>query len=143
MEDFIGAILVFIVFVLGPVIEQMRKKGQRRPPGPPPPQQRRPLPRPPESSRIPESAREVPARVLPTEPVEARGPQSAAEMLPDDLWEILTGQPKPRPQAPRPPAPDVEDEETTDEELVAAEDVNIETRRTRFEEAVFVEAPPP
>src|SRR5688572_62219 len=144
MEDFIGAILVFIVFVLGPILEQMRKKGQRRPPGPPPQQQRRPLPRPPESARIPQQSREAPSRVATAEPVEARPTEvSAAEMLPDELWEILTGQPKPRPQAPRPPAPDVEDEETADEELVAAEDVNVETRRTRFEEAVSIEAPPP
>ena len=143
MEDFIGAILVFIVFVLGPILEQMRKKGQRRPPGPPPQQQRRPLPRP-ESSRVPESARDLPVRVPPAEPVEARSQEvSAAEMLPDELWEILTGQPKPRPATPRPPAPDVEDEETADEELLTAEDVNVETRRTRFEEAASVEAPPP
>ena len=143
MDDFIGAILIFIVFVLGPILEQMRKKGQRRPPGPPPPQQRRPLPRQPESARIPQPSREAPSRVATPEPVATRTEDvSAAEMLPDELWEILTGQPKPRP-APPPPAPDVEDEETADEELITAEDVNIETRRTRFEEAVSVEAPPP
>ena len=143
MEDFIGAILVFIVFVLGPILEQMRKKGQRRPPGPPPQQQRRPLPRPPESARIPQSSREAPPRVATQEPVATRTEEvSAAEMLPDELWEILTGQPKPRP-VPPPPAPDVEDEETADEELITAEDVTIETRRSRFEEAVSVEAPPP
>ena len=142
MEDFIGAILVFIVFVLGPILEQMRKKGQR--PGPPPPQQRRPLPRPPESARIPQPSREAPpSRVATPEPVANRTEDvSAAEMLPDELWEILTGQPKPR-SAPPPPAPDVEDEETADEELITAEDVTIETRRSRFEEAASIEAPPP
>jgi hypothetical protein len=144
MEDFIGAILIFVVFVLGPILEQMRKKGQRRPPGMPPQQQRRPLPRPPESARLPQSSREAPSRVATQEPVTARTEEvSAAEMLPDELWEILTGQPKPKPAPPRPPAPDVEDEETADEELITAEDVTIETRRTRFEEAVSVEAPPP
>ncbi len=141
MEDYIGAIIVFVIFVLGPLLEQIKKKRQ----GPPtqrPPQQR-PLPRPFESSRLPEATRAQPARApVPVAAGQRTAETTAADMLPDDLWEILTGQPKPRPMPPRAPEPEFEDEETQDEEIGVAEDA-IETRRSRFEEALPIEAPPP
>jgi hypothetical protein len=86
MEDFLGFIMIFIVLVLGPLLEQMRRKGQqRRPPDLP---QRRPLPHP-EPQRLPESRQDESAG-------QQRAEAAAAEMVPDELWEILTGQPKPK-----------------------------------------------
>jgi hypothetical protein len=73
--------------------------------------------------------------------------EKAATMVPDDLWEILTGQkappvlttPQPAPPVERKPQPwDVvydpdEEEEEADEESLVVEDVNVETRRARVE----------
>jgi hypothetical protein len=140
MDDFVGAIIVFVIFVLGPLLEQMKKKRQKQQQ---PPQERRPLPRPTES-RLPESTRAESARTPAPVAAEQRTAETtAADMLPDDLWEILTGQPKPRPMPQRPAEPEFESEETEDEESIVAEDITIETRRTRFEEVITTEAPAP
>ncbi|MEX2283287.1 MAG: hypothetical protein WEE89_12460 [Gemmatimonadota bacterium] len=143
MDDYIGAIIIFVIFVLGPLLERMKRKRQG-PPTPPPPQERRPFPRPSEQSRLPEATRAEPVRTpAPVAAEPRRAETTAADMLPDDLWEILTGQPKPRSTPPRAPEPEFESEETEDEESIAAKDVMIETRRSRFEEAMPIEAPPP
>jgi hypothetical protein len=139
MDDIVGALFIFIIFILGPILEQMRKKQQ----GPRPPQ-RRPLPGPPPPQRTPQQQSRTETVTQVKQPVpQQRTEQTAADMLPDDLWEILTGQPKPRP-TPAPPAPDVEDEEIGDEEAIVLEDVSVETttRRGRFEEAMSLETIP-
>lgn len=134
MDDLFPLLMV-LIFVLGPIIEGLKRKNRR----PPPPPQRRvpPSSAPPQRSRTEE--------ISTTRP---RGDESAATMVPDDLWEILTGQPRsPAPTAPpipprqpeRRPAWDVgydaelEADEELEEELVGLEDVNVETRRARVE----------
>ncbi len=131
MED-IFPILLFIIFFLVPLLEGLKKKKQQPPP---PPQQRR-MPQPPVSSRTEEVS---------TRP---REQESAATMVPDDLWEILTGQkrppvlttPQPEPvpaEKPRPawdvvydPELDGEEEEAeATAEPVPWEDVFVEARR--------------
>ena len=73
-------------------------------------------------------------------------------MVPDELWEILTGQKRPPVQQPTPvpPSPldtraekrpswdvvydpELEEDEEAEVEVIAAEDVNVETRRYRVE----------
>jgi hypothetical protein len=99
------AILLIIVFVVAPLIERMLKAGkpkdpQERPPRqrpgfPPQPQQRFP-PQPPQ--REPQQTQREQVVLRP--PAEQEG-EAAAAMLPDDLWEILTGERR----APRLPEP--------------------------------------
>jgi hypothetical protein len=132
MEDFFP-ILLAIVFILGPLIEALKRKG--KPPQQPP--QRHVPPRAPQQ-RLPQPSR--------TEEVSAkpRTQESAATMVPDDLWEILTGQ-KQAPVLTTPPEtrernphwdvvyePEAEAEEVA-EESAAREDVNVEVRRARVE----------
>ncbi|MGH7466369.1 MAG: hypothetical protein ACRENP_00135 [Longimicrobiales bacterium] len=130
MDDFLGYILLFVIFVLGPILDQARRKKQQ-----PPPRQRPGLPGADDarSAQIPR-----PRQATGRSEVEE---ESATTMLPDELWEVLTGQPRPRP-APQPvPAPDVELEEVNLEEARYREDVEVETRRSR-EEAVSLEEIP-
>jgi hypothetical protein len=90
-------IFVFIFFILAPILERVLKGGAnaKRPPGLPPGQ--RPAPR-----------RPMPGTRFPTEPTAGRPgqtgrPADATDLIPADLWEILTGQrraePEPPPQA--------------------------------------------
>ena len=88
MED-LFPILVFLFFLLAPLIERILKggrKGDEQPP--PPPRQRVPPPAPAQRRSEP----------MPDE--EEVG--SAAEMLPDDLWAILTGETRPSREPPPP-----------------------------------------
>src|SRR5687767_12109290 len=134
MDDFVGAIIVFVIFILGPLIENMRKKQQR----PPPPQQPRPR-----VDYDPEKTKRIEVPGAPTAELPRTQERSAEDMVPSELWEILTGQQRPQPMpVPRAPAPDVEDEEIGDEEAIVLEDVSVETRRSRFEEAVSLETMP-
>jgi hypothetical protein len=94
-------IILFFVFIVLPLIERAMKK--RQPPQPPEQQQPRPLPHPEERA----------ARERAGLPGRAERPESAADMVPDDLWEILTGErrpgaplPQPRPQEHAPPEPE-------------------------------------
>ncbi|MGH7459180.1 MAG: hypothetical protein ACREMA_04370 [Longimicrobiales bacterium] len=130
MDDLFGFIIFALVFVLGPIIEQIRRKQQR-----PPPQQQ-----PPAEMRPPTTQQRA---QLPTPPARRQTEDaSAATMLPDELWEVLTGQPRPRP-APQPaPAPDVESEETPDDEEFVREDVDVDRRWRTFEEADSLEELP-
>ena len=140
MDDLLGFIIFVVIFVLGPIIEQIRRK-QQRPPQQQPPQQRRPAEMRPRTQ--PQEQQQLPAPRSETEDV------SAATMLPDDLWEVLTGQPRPQPfpeRSPAPvpqrtpvPAPDVELEDIADEEEFVRDDVEIEKKRSTFEEAVSLE----
>lgn len=136
MDD-LFPLLLFLIFVLGPILEGLKRKNKQPPP--PPPQRRR-MPQPPQQ-------REVPAEPSRTEEISSRrNEESAATMVPNDLWEILTGQKPlpPVPTTPKPPAPvatkrqpwdvvfdpDEEDEESGPE-AAPVEQVNVETRRER------------
>lgn len=129
MED-IFPILLFVFFFLIPLLEGLKKKKQQPPP---PSQQQRRMP--PVTSRTEE---------VTTRP---REQESAASMVPNDLWEILTGQKRPPvlttppeqvpAEKPRPswdvvydPELDNEEEETeTTAEPVPWDDVYVEERR--------------
>jgi len=106
MEDLLKIVFFALIFIVGPLLEHMRKKGQEKQQKPP--------------SRVPSEAPRVPPAPSRTEEVSRREPepQSAAEMLPDELWEILTGQkrPTPTPVPPRPAPPTRYEEEEPDEE---------------------------
>jgi hypothetical protein len=137
MDDLLGIIIFIVVFVLGPIIEQIRRKGQS--PRQPPQQQRRPAEMRPRAQPQPQQQLPTPAPAPRSETEDA----SAATMLPDDLWEVLTGQPRPQtqpaPQRVPAPAPDVEWEDIVDEEELVRDDVDIEKKRSTFEEAVSLE----
>ena len=134
MEDLIGFIIFFVVFVLGPLLEHARKKNQP----PPPPKKPRVVFEPQKPKQAPTEARPRPPlqgrKDQPRRPVPAAS-ESATTMVPDELWQVLTGQPKP---APAPLPPDVEAETFEDEEAYA-EDVRAEAQR---EEAVSLETMP-
>ena len=132
--DELFPILMFVIFILGPIIEAITKKNKKGQLPPPPQQQRRP---PVQSSRTEEIS------------TRSRVEEDASAMVPDELWEILTGQ-KRTPPAQLPPSPldtraekrpswdvvydpELEEDEEAELEVVAVEDVNVETRRQRVE----------
>jgi hypothetical protein len=96
-------ILIIIVFILAPLIERLLKAGKQQPPQPPPRQQRRP--------HVPPPQQQAPRDEAPPRAVTRRDEEEAAAMLPDDLWEILTGERRSPggPQRPVEPEP-LEDE---------------------------------
>ena len=130
----IGLVL-FIVFIIVSLIEQASKAGKQNRPGQRPPQRMPPgsrpglpVPRPDSPSEPGASWQRESLPDLRTGPLPAAdGERSAAEMVAEDFWRELTGQPpRPRP-VPAPPAPAPQPEAASwDEEAV---------RR--------VEAPPP
>ena len=105
-----GLFFVFIIVaLLSRVIEAMAK-GQGKGKGQPQPPARRPRPqydrphgttRPKPYDALPGGAPGQPRDGVPRDAT----PDAAAEMIPDELWELLTGQPKPRRAPPPPPAP--------------------------------------
>jgi hypothetical protein len=118
-------LLIIIVFIVAPLIERILKAGKQAPPPPGapgrrpqvPPQQR---PRPGRPGEY-ESADEYGGASTqvrlprPVEEEENEEEELAAGMLPDDLWEILTGErrtprPPPRTTPPHTPAPVPQDE---------------------------------
>ena len=121
--DNLFTVFLVLVFVLGPILEQMKKKEQERK------RQQQLPPEPPVA--LPRSS---------TEEISSKPRDSAATMVPDDLWAVLTGEQRPAPQAPAPvPGPVKErpwdvvyipPEETDNEEDLAGEDVNVEVRRS-------------
>lgn len=133
MDDAFGFIIFVLIFVLGPVLEQLRKKGQQQkqpptaPPRPLPQRQPQPLPR------------------STTEEVSAKPRESAAAMVPDDLWAVLTGEARPPAPAPTQTLPQagtknrpwdvvyIPPEEIEDEEGLGAENTNVEVERTSRE----------
>jgi len=140
-----GLFLVFVIIALiARAIEAMTKGRSGPPPGQPRPRPR-PVPRAEhdESWRtrtLPQGRTPAPSDEVPPDATE----DAAAAMIPDDLWEILTGRPKPRPQhvpAPQPSShyePYVDVEADVDEELAAYDRVPDEVaeyeRRRRAEE---------
>jgi hypothetical protein len=101
-------ILFILFFILIPVLEGIRKSKQRRDtPDIEEPTSARPRP------DLPTTTAPPPRRPDP-EPVEA------ADMVPDDLWEILTGEKRQRPTPAEPRSQDVdwyEDEEVAEEAI--------------------------
>ena len=105
-------ILLFVAFVVASMLEKVLKKppegGPPRPGQRPPPGSRLPRPTPAERARQRrEQARALPRARAPQPPRERPQPVDsgrADEMIPDDLWQILTGQPRP---APRPEPADL------------------------------------
>lgn len=101
MDDLFTFFLIFIFFVL-PVLERVLKGKKKPPPGTGPPRQRteaRPVP-----ERRPLPAPEPHSEWKQPEPVEEES--TAEELIPDDLWAILTGERRPSPPpAPRLPTP--------------------------------------
>ncbi|HSJ08190.1 MAG TPA: hypothetical protein VK936_15900 [Longimicrobiales bacterium] len=93
-------ILILIIFILAPLLEKLLKAG--RPPQELPPGQRQRMPPPGQRRQAPGPR---PARPAPTGAADPD--DSAAGVLPDDLWEILTGEQR----TPRQPAPRTEWEE--------------------------------
>jgi hypothetical protein len=122
-------IFLFIFFVL-PLLQRILGGGkQQQPPGgrpgqrPParvPPPQRRPLPD--ARERTPTATQPSPASRPSAETSDA---DRAAQLIPAELWEILTGERRmPAPQRPVPPTPspeaDLDEELAQDEEAAAA-----------------------
>lgn len=81
----IGTLLIILVF-LAPLLEKILTGG-KKPPGAPPQQKPRQPPRP--AGRQP-APYEVPQSSGPVRPEPDAG--NASEMLPDDLWELVTGE---------------------------------------------------
>lgn len=147
MDD-LFPIIMFIVFFLAPLLEGLKRKNKENKENKqdPPLQTRRPLPRAPQQ-RLPQP-RQAPGPSR-TEEISAksRTEENAAAMVPDDLWEILTGQkrspgpttPPPSPEERKPLGWDVvfdaeEDEEAeTGVEATVRDDLELQTRRTRGE----------
>ncbi len=138
-----GLFLVFIIIALVARAIEAMTKGKNGPQGPPP--QRRPRPqyeRPHGTTTLPRRAPgELPSGQRP-EPARPSAEDAATAMIPDDLWEILTGTPKPRPAPAPPPQRQPEPvyaEADADEEAGAFDVARDETaeyeRRRRLEEA--------
>lgn len=127
MDDLLGFIIFAVIFIVGPLLEQLRKKQQ-------PPQQRPPV-------RVPQAPQQQPLPRSTTEEVSAKPRESAAVMVPDDLWQVLTGEARPAPvPAPKPASKQrpwdvvyIPPEETEDEEETFVENVNVELERTTRE----------
>jgi hypothetical protein len=134
MDD-LFPLLMFLIFVLAPIIEGLKRRNKKQQP-PRPPQRR--VPAPPTQRQQRSRTEEVTSR--------PRVDENASTMVPDDLWEILTGQRRPTATIPTPPPPvekktswdvgydsELEEDEEAEEENVVLEDVNVETRRARVE----------
>jgi hypothetical protein len=104
-------LLLIILFIVAPLLERLLKAG-RQPPEQGDPEAPRgpgqPLPRQQPRRMPPADAEEdLPFRSVPAG--HQREESAAADMLPDDLWEVLTGEKRPQPrqrrEEPRAPAP--------------------------------------
>lgn len=111
-------IIFILIVILAPLVERLFKAGKQQPPEPPP--QRRM-----EQSEPPVQVRR-----------EGRGQDTAATMLPDDLWAILTGEQPAPARLPLPEPPEPEEEEYSLE--AASEEDWLEEE----ESAAAVPAPP-
>lgn len=142
--DELFPILMFIIFFLAPLLEGLKRKNKD---GKQPPQDtpRRPLPRVPQQ-RLPDARAPQSSSRMEEVSGKSRTEESAATMVPDDLWEILTGQKRPPvlttpqqlPEERKPHwdvvyDPEENEEDEADEESLVREDVEVETRRARVE----------
>ena len=109
-----GFFLIFVIIAMAARAIEALSKNRQRGEGPPPPPQRRPRPEYQRPHGTTARDPEPPHEVGRDETADA-----AAEMIPDELWQILTGQPKPRRQVPAPqPQQYHYDEAGIDEEAV-------------------------
>jgi hypothetical protein len=145
MDD-LFPIIMFIVFFLAPLLEGLKRKNKEK--NAPPPEPGRPLPRAPQQ-RLPQQRQDPTPSRMEEVSAKTRDEETAAGMVPDDLWEILTGQkrppvlttpqPLPLPRQARKPDRDVaydadEDEEAaTGTEAVVRDQTAVQTRRARGE----------
>lgn len=83
MEDLFPILVV--LFLLAPFLEKLLKAGRQAGQPPQPPQQRRT--RPAERQRLPDGR-----TTTTSQPAEAQEARDASDLLPAELWEILTGQ---------------------------------------------------
>ena len=122
-------VVVIFFFIVLPIIQRVLGVGKH---GQPPTTRRPPPRRLPDAHRLPETPRR---QVPPPTAEPARRSETemdpAAEMIPAELWEILTGQRRPPVVLPPSPEPDVDEELAEDEEAVfrpapASEDRAIE-----------------
>lgn len=108
------SLILILLFIVAPLIEKLLKAGKNEPDDQPPrPRAPRDLPG--------QAPRPTPRVELPRERVEPRqrAPENAADILPNDLWEILTGQkPAPAPRRVPMPEPEPEPEEVGGFEIV-------------------------
>jgi hypothetical protein len=89
-------ILLLILFILAPLLEKLLKAGRpKEPPVGQDPQQQA-------GQRLPQQRQSLPGDERMS--VETADDEPAAGVLPDDLWEILTGERRPKPP-PRPATP--------------------------------------
>lgn len=122
MEDLFPLLMV-IIFIIAPILEGLRNKN--KPKQPPRAQHRRVPPR--VQQRLPQA----PSRIEESR-TKPRAEESAATMVPDDLWEVITGQK--RTPAPIQYEPDFDEEAfEVAPEVLPTEDVNVEVRRGRVE----------
>lgn len=97
-------LLLVILFIVAPLIEKLIKAGKQPPPEQPP-QRRPPAQRPPR----PLEEERAPQVQIPRRPPPRDEDGNAVDILPEDLWAILTGQqPAPRPVPRRLPEPEPE-----------------------------------
>jgi hypothetical protein len=123
-------ILFILFFILIPILEGLRKSKQSRDaPDIEEPTSARPRPVPPPSG--------APPRRFPEPEAE---PMEAADMVPDDLWEILTGE---RRKAPAPAEPRAEDEDWYQEAEEAVEETYQPEEERWAEEPVWERAEAP
>jgi hypothetical protein len=102
LEDLLP-VLVVLFLIVGPLIEKMLKAGRQAGQPPQPPKQRRTQPA--ERQRLPDGRTTTASR-----PAEEQDTRDAADLLPAELWEILTGQKRqePQPQPQERPEPEAE-----------------------------------
>lgn len=111
-------IVIFFFFVVLPLLEKLLKGGKGTAP---PPRRRMPDRGPPRTMHPPRERephqpaewRDAPATTTTTERSER---DQAADLIPADLWEILTGEKRPPVRLPPSPEPDLDEEFQEDEE---------------------------
>lgn len=103
MDDSFFVLLV-ILFIVAPLLEKLFKGAGRGSQQQPPQQRRRQVPL--ERRRLPDGRTMTVGQSEPGAAEETEGPRDASDLLPADLWEILTGQrQQPAPSSPAPPEP--------------------------------------
>jgi hypothetical protein len=123
--DFDNIFILIIIFSFLARAIGEAVKGKKAPPPQRPPQRQRLPGVPPRSEQsLPPQQGQAPQQRQGQAPQQRQAPERAADMIPDDLWMILTGQPRPTAPLPAPVPTDAggDDELEPDEELVPDEE---------------------
>ena len=123
--DFDNIFILIIIFSFLARAIGEAVKGKKAPPPQRPPQRQRLPGVPPRSEQsLPPQQGQAPQQRQGQAPQQRQAPERAADMIPDDLWMILTGQPRPTAPLPAPVPTDAggDDEMEPDEELVPDEE---------------------